>query len=160
MRAEQRRALRLIPTHVFAEHAPTVGPDVTHIADVDRPLIETSLRAEAKTLIGTHSSLLEAWRQHAHAEILDDFYERNRTRAEQMDASRQTAFRDELDKARATRQAADRPSPRIEDPPALRRLLFLLVWADGLSGYRDPRVDRSRAADGAETELLAPEDLA
>ncbi|MEY2461372.1 MAG: hypothetical protein QOG30_3202 [Acidimicrobiaceae bacterium] len=185
VRAEQRRALRLIPTYIFAEHAPTIGPDVTNIADVDRPLIETSLRAEAKTLLGDLSSLLDGWHDHTRTEVLDHFYQQNRTRAEHMDAPRQTAFADESDKARAAHRATDRTTPRVEDAPALRRLLFLLVWADGLTAYRDPRLDNepalptpeavggrigARGADGATplrdpadddaTQLLAPQDVA
>ena len=139
VRAEQRRALRLVPTYIFAEYAPTIGPDVTNIADVDRPLIETALRAEAKPLLGQLSSLLDEWHHHAHTEIIDHFYAQNRSRAEQMDAARQTAFADELETARQAHRATVRSTPRIEDAAALRRLLFLLVWADGLTDYRDLR---------------------
>ncbi|MEY2420671.1 MAG: hypothetical protein QOI95_738 [Acidimicrobiaceae bacterium] len=184
LRADQRRALRLIPVDVFLEHAPAVGPDVDNVAPVDRPMIETSLRTEAKGLLRELTSLLNGWRHYTQLETLDAFYQSNRAAAEQLDVRRQTTFFDQLEMAGTAHREAEMATPRVEDAPALRRLLFLLVWADGLSDYRDPRFASASAAsavprerderiiqvpapparrpsadDDDATELLAPADL-
>jgi hypothetical protein len=140
VRAEQRRALRLVPDDVFVEYAPAVGPDAAAIPVEDRAFVETAVRAEANTVLDELGSLLAGWREYAQVETMDSFYESNRRRAEDLEVRQQTAFFDQLEVARTAHEAAARPVARVEDAPRLRRLLFLLVWADGLTDYEDPRL--------------------
>ena len=149
LRAEQRRALRLLPGALVVESAPRIGPDLDATPVEDRPLIESLLRAEARELLADRdlAKLIEAWRQQTQLEVLDDFYEQNRARAEQLSLGPQAAFVDQADVARMARKDREAAPLPVDHAPKFRRLLLLLVWADHLADYRDPRlVDLPTAA--------------
>jgi hypothetical protein len=134
-RAEQRRALRSIPSWIVdTTRISRPGPP---LGGTDAALVEIELRRLADQDLEPLRSWVTVWQGHTESEAIEWWIGQAELNAALEDVARQVRADHEAKRA-------------AEYPPGLYsrilRVVTLLAWADELAGdYADPRLDLHRA---------------